>query len=137
MGVRFFIHGAADDRVSVTRIHSYPLHAQGSIQRTMMRRTSVGKYHIRLTLQTLTMGSATVVTKLQMPPLLGHQGIPKKMVHFRVVVKGYISHRIDAGPRQNPTPVTSVEAGRSVDSWSIGRPLWVTPRDSDPLVPMP
>jgi hypothetical protein len=41
-----------------------------------MRRTSVGKYHIRLTLQTLTIGSATVVTKLQMPPLLGHQGIP-------------------------------------------------------------
>jgi len=38
-------------KISVTRIHSYPFHAQGSIQGALMRHTSVGKYHIRLLLQ--------------------------------------------------------------------------------------
>jgi len=40
-----------------------------------MRRTSVGKYHIRLTLQTLTIGSATVVTNLQMPRCWDTKGL--------------------------------------------------------------
>jgi len=35
-----------------------------------MRRTSVGKYHIRLTLQILTIGSDMVVIELLVPPAM-------------------------------------------------------------------
>ena len=72
MGVQPLVPDAADACVPVTCIYSYPLHTQGGIQWTMMRRTSVGKYHIRLTLQILTIGSDMVVIELLVPPAMRH-----------------------------------------------------------------
>ena len=49
-----------------------------------MRRTSVGKYHIRLTLQILTIGSDMVAIELLVPPRHAmHQGamIPRPQRH--------------------------------------------------------
>ena len=65
-----------------------------------MRRISVGKYHIRLTLQTEAIGSVMERLTQIWPTPDGGEGPVEPLI-------------TKLAPRRAPTPVTSVEAARS------------------------